>query len=734
MHSLKEVGIDFNRILAELENEGIKKFTDSYNTLIKHILVKSHSLTEKKEFKFSGANVNMIDFSPELEKMNFVKRLWEKDCTLWKDDSAHAEIIKNSLGWLKAPYEMQVAKIENFARSVRRFKYAVLLGMGGSSLAPAVLASLFQKSGWPKLFILDTTDPREISAVRRKIQPSKTLFIYSSKSGGTIEPKSQFNYFYSLLKAEKVKNPGKHFIAITDKGTCLERLATEKNFRKIFINPPDIGGRFSALSYFGLVPAAICGASARDILKSAAETANLCKNESIQDNPGALLGSLLGGSYLQGLDKMTLTLPDKMEKFGLWVEQLIAESLGKEGKGVVPICGEKLSSKTKYQADRFFINLNFKKRNGKTVRELNRLSRLGHPVLQMQIKNLHDIGGEFFKWEVATAAAGALMKINPFDQPNVQEAKSQTMNILAEISRNGHLPALKSDFENENFSVFLSTQMKKFLPYVKKPESIFNSIFSALSGKEYIALLAYFPYKNKIEEILCRIKETFKTKFYSATLFGYGPRYLHSSGQLHKGGPDNAIFIILTCMPTKEEDLKIPDEVYTFAHLEAAQARGDFMALSSKNRRAIWLDLKKPLQKNVEYMYTALRDVNKLTIHTSGGGRMMKLAVRKKRTTNRTTTPRTTETKTNEYVVIDYPQQLETINSRHYTFRIGTSNCHKVEISINDQPWQPCRYSAGYWWYDWNGYTPGNYTTVARITTPEGKYLISKKRRFKVTY
>ena len=673
----------------------------------------------------------------KLAAMDFAARLWKKDPELWKKDAAAKKYISGALGWLDIPFKMlpKVKEIEAFAAEVREdgFTSVVLLGMGGSSLAPEVIRTVFQDAKAPELIVLDTTDPGWIARVSARLDLKRTLFLFASKSGGTIEPSSHFKYFWGQLKKAGVKNPGANFMAVTDAGTGLEQLAKEKNFRKVFINPSDIGGRFSALSYFGLVPAALCGADIGLLLERAINTASLCKLPEIEKNPGVLLGGLMGAFALNGRDKLTLVMPEKFKYLSLWVEQLVAESTGKEGKGITPVCLEPLMGPDNYQADRFFVYTRMEGSVSKADEtRLAALKDAGHPVYTINIKDPYDLGAEFFRWEAATAAAGALLEINPFDQPNVQEAKLLTMDVLAKLSqKGGRTPAAKPDFSSDHVDVYAGAALKNGKNALTGYDEVLWTIFSALKEKEYIGLLAYLPDDPRAAEGLNKLRAALTARTSSACTLSYGPRYLHSSGQLHKGGPDNAVFLILTCQARK--DIMIPGEKYTFWQLETAQALGDFEALDSKSRRVLRLNIKHPLDKSLAYLSGRIARVGK-TREIPGKApqaeesEMLKLAVKK----NTKTTTRTKLVNTNEYVVVDYPKNLETITSRHYSVRIGASDCTGVDISINDQPWQPCRHTVGYWWFDWNNIQPGTHQLVARMHTRTGEYQISKRRRCKV--
>ncbi len=764
---LELAGVDFHAILETLEKEGVEKFSRAYDSLVSHIEEKKRSLSLPAEVAPAAADLPAWDHMPDLDKlskMDFAKRLWDKDATLWKKEPEHVKIIRNSLGWLDAPFKMlaRVKEIGRFRDEIIKegFSSVVLLGMGGSSLAPEVMRTVFQNPANPTLYVLDSTDPDWILSVKEKLNLKKTLFIFASKSGGTIEPSSQFKYFWSLLKKTGVKKPGNNFAAITDPGTGLAKLAKEKKFRKVFLNFADIGGRFSALSYFGLVPAALCGADIKKLLERAIDAANRCKEHDLKKNPGALLGALMGGMALSGRDKLTLVMPGTLEAFGLWVEQLVAESTGKEGRGIVPVCMEELAAPDRYQADRFFVRTQMDSfPEPAPDRKIAELKKAGQPVYTIFIKDPYDLGGEFFRWETATAAAGALLGIDPFDQPNVKETKDLTMKVLSALTSKEKLPALKPQFCSDKLEIYASTAPLGDEPASAKDHNIFRCVLSALKEKEYIALLAYLPNAPKVEAELKNLRDTLRSCGNSAATLSYGPRYLHSSGQLHKGGPGAAFFVILTA-PAKN-DINIIGERYTFWQLEMAQAMGDFEALDSKNRRVLRIHLKHPLDKSIRYLSERIAKVSQtseqsVAVHPQGEESiMLKLKSKKKTTmttpakttTNSNTTAKSATTTTaktaaknklantneNEYVLIDHPKNLENITSRHYSVRVSASAANSLDISIDDAPWQACRNSVGYWWFDWTDFTAGTHQLVARMQTTNGEYLISKRRRCKVS-
>jgi len=532
----------------------------------------------------------------KLEGLDFNTKFWEKDPTLWKKDEEHKAFIVKFLGWQKI-YNWMLERIDEviaFSQDIKNeFKHCVVMGMGGSSLAPEVFRTIFGKqNGYPELIVLDTTNPDWISAARARINPAETLFIFASKSGGTVEPSSQFAYFYDEVVKAGIKNAGRNFVAITDQGTSLAELAAKKRFRKVFINPSDIGGRFSALSYFGIVPAAVMGVDVKKILTVARKEAETFgPDAALKNNAAVQLGAYMGACVVnQNRDKLTLLTPKSIETFGLWAEQLVAESTGKEGKGIVPVAGESLKSKElfDYRDDRFFVHLSTGTKDDEEITELTRnLTDRGYPVMTIVISDLYQLGALFLLWEIATAAAGAILAIDPFDQPNVQLAKTMTKDILKQLS-NGEIPT-------EVTAPVLSANCETSEIKLK---TLAQDLYSLLESNDYIAVLPYVYASEEIDKAFTALRDNIRTKTKRAVLFGYGPRYLHSTGQLHKGDGNNGVFLIFSADP--DNDIKIPGQPYTFGQLCNAQALGDFQALRDKGRRAIKIHLKQPLVKAIE--------------------------------------------------------------------------------------------------------------------------------------
>jgi RpiB/LacA/LacB family sugar-phosphate isomerase len=505
-----------------------------------------------------------------LESIDAGKRLWTEDPTLWSTTATTQAAIVNRLGWLSAPEAMRrhVTDLQRFAADVRAdgVTDVVLLGMGGSSLAPEVLQSAFGAApGHPTLGVLDSTDPGAIRAIRTRLALPRTLFLVSSKSGTTTEMLTLYRFFRDELERAGVARPGAHFVAITDPGTPLERLATEGGFRRTFLNDPRIGGRFSALSFFGLVPAALIGVDLGRLLDRAAAMATQCGADvPVRESPGLRLGATLAGLAHAGRDKVTLLLSPPIRALGAWLEQLLTESTGKLGRGLIVVNDEPVGPVDVYGADRVFVVMTLG-RDSALETTAAALATAGHPVIRLGLADPSDVGAEFFRWEVATAAAGIVLDLNPFDEPNVAQAKDATGHALARFLETGRLPEWPTDSVHELARV----------------------LTDARPG-DYIALLAYLTPTAETTATLQRMRAMLRDRMRLATTLGYGPRYLHSTGQLHKGGPPTPILVIFT---TAHDDLPIPGERYGFATLEMAQALGDLATLRAAQRRVLWLPL-----------------------------------------------------------------------------------------------------------------------------------------------
>jgi glucose-6-phosphate isomerase len=520
--------------------------------------------------------------------------LWRRDSALWSRDEATRKKIDNRLGWLQSPELMadSIARLRSCARRVQDegFTDVVLLGMGGSSLAPEVLHQLIGCApGWPAFHMLDSTDPASVLAA--ETTPERTLYILSSKSGTTIEPNSLAAHFRARLESRGLRWAD-HFIAITDEGTELAQLAERERFRDVFINPSDIGGRYSAVSFFGLVPAALMGQDVDQLIAWA--LAMLAASSPSADappdrHPAASLALVIGAAARAGRDKLTLVVPPGLDAFGLWVEQLIAESTGKQGTGVVPIAGETPGTAASYGADRLFVRLqpgeSWRTRLGIdwSAYESSRsaLERTGAPIVDIEIHEPAALGAEFIRWEIATALVGAMLGINPFDEPNVQQAKDATRRLLDQYNVDKRLPHGCADRSLPGGIGLELTSAARTAIGSDRGEAI----LTLLGAGDYLALLAYLGPDGQIAAELHRLRNEARNRTHAATMFGYGPRYLHSTGQLHKGGPNSGVFVLITGDPAR--DVPIPGEPFSFGTLELAQALGDFNSLEATGRRAL---------------------------------------------------------------------------------------------------------------------------------------------------
>lgn len=532
---------------------------------------------------------------------HFHERFWRKDPDLWAGDGRDRDKIRNSLGWLTVPEQMKAQgdRLSAFAADIRRagYRVAVHVGMGGSSLAPLVFSGFFPpREPLEEVTVLDTTHPVTIRGLGERLPVEKTLFIIASKSGTTAEVAALGDYFYEHVKRVKGSHAGENFVAITDPGTPLRELAQKRSFRQTFVNPPDIGGRFSALSYFGLVPAALLNLNIPTLLSGAGEMGQACLLPPA-DNPGLALGAVLGELGSHGVDKVTFLMPDSLALLGMWLEQLIAESTGKEGRGLLPVTGEPAGSPAVYGNDRLFV---YFRRTGEEAAALEKLVTAlrdgGRPLVVIELNDPLDLGREFFRWEVATAAAGAVLGINPFDQPNVQESKENTNRLLETYQAEGRLPGDRPGAGHDGLLVY----SRHAAPSVQETLEAF---FAGCRSGDYLGLQAYLNETKATTEKLQSIRRKIRDNLFIATTFGYGPRYLHSTGQYHKGGPNTGIFMQITAQSSVDE--VIPGKAYTFGVLNQAQAAGDFHALEKHGRRIIRLHLQE-VGAGLEYLGGAL--------------------------------------------------------------------------------------------------------------------------------
>ncbi|KRT67168.1 MAG: transaldolase, transaldolase / glucose-6-phosphate isomerase [Candidatus Rokubacteria bacterium CSP1-6] len=525
-----------------------------------------------------------------LEDRGFVESLWIKDASLWTDDGHQQALIRNRLGWLTSPTLMRqhADDLKEFADEVRRSHYThiLLLGMGGAVLCPEVLSLTFgPKMGFPDLVVLDSTDPAAVKAALGKINLPRTLIVVSSKSGLTAETMAFYAFFREQIEKGSRGKPGLQFVAITDGGSPLEKLAKSQGFRKVFLNPPTIGGRYSALSYFGLLPAALVGMDVAGILdRAVAAVEEAGDGVPIRDNPGVVLGAKLASLAKAGRDKVTFVFSPGIAPFGTWVEQLLAESLGKNGRGLIPVDGEPLGAPAVYGPDRVFVAMTLADEAVALESPLAALEEAGHPVIKIRLRDPLDIGTELYRWEIATATIGALLQVNPFDEPNVQESKDITAKLLTAYRTSRRLPEWAVDREEDGIALMTGAGTKP----LTVSEGLGAHMALAKPG-DYLAFQAYLPPRPEIPEALQELRRMMRDKTKLAVTVGMGPRYLHSTGQLHKGGPPNGLFIQLTA--DDAHDLAIPGEPYSFAVLKNAQALGDLQALRNKGRRVIRVHL-----------------------------------------------------------------------------------------------------------------------------------------------
>jgi glucose-6-phosphate isomerase len=577
-------------------------------------------VTGRKEERLLCFNLPETVLAESFEKLKLeqiIERIWNRDHTVWNENP---EEISNRLGWLKshAVMEKQLGEINNLASQVRADGYnqALLLGMGGSSLAPEVFRKIFGvRSGCLDLDILDSTDPGAVMEKENKLELHKTLFIVSTKSGGTVETASLMKHFYNKMDAAVgSEQAGKHFIAITDPGSSLEKTAAALNFRATFLNDPAIGGRYSALSYFGLVPAALIGINLETLLDSASAMALSAEpggNPLKTGNSSAFLGVTLGALSSIGRDKVTLISSPPIEPFGTWIEQLIAESTGKEGKGLLPVVGETLASPEIYASDRLFIYL----RLGDDTtcdHRVERLKEAGHPLMQFNLPDLYELGGELFRWMFATAIAGWTMGINPFDQPDVEAAKVLAREMVTAYLEKGNLPELQPNLKVDSGIEIYSSQTAENLQqvwhdFLKQADFGINDI----KDRSYIAIQAYLKPDPATDSALQRLRDQLRAVSHLAVTVGYGPRFLHSTGQLHKGDAGKGLFVQLTA-PLKA-DLPIPDQPgsdhssISFGLLKIAQALGDRQALLNAGRKVIRFQLTADIEKSIDELTAAIK-------------------------------------------------------------------------------------------------------------------------------
>ena len=540
-----------------------------------------------------------------------VKRLWDRDASLWTGEDE-----SKWLGWLDIVEEQltQHEALQKFAKETqaRGFEHILLLGMGGSSLCPEVLRMTFGRIPHsPTLHVLDSTDPAQVKAFEHQVDIAKTLFIVSSKSGSTLEPNIFKQYFFErakqVLSANKV---GSHFVAVTDPGSKMQQVAEGDGFLHIFFGRPSIGGRYSALSNFGMVPAAAMGLDTKKFLNRTAEMVQACwQSANVAENPGAVLGIVLGAAANSGRDKVTIITSSGISDLGAWLEQLIAESTGKIGKGIIPVDREHLASPDVYGNDRVFAYIRLENEaDGDQGAKVTAVEKAGHPVVRITMPGTYDLGAEFFRWEIATAVAGAIIGINPFNQPDVEASKVATRSLTSEYEKNGSLPAEKPILEDSGIKLFTDGKNAADLTATASEKSLggyLKAHLNRIHAGDYFAVLGYIQMNAEHEQSLQTLRHAVRDKKHVATCIGFGPRFLHSTGQAYKGGPNSGVFLQVTCDDSVE--LPVPGQKYTFGVVKAAQARGDFQVLAERGRRALRVHLGKDLKSGLATLQAAVQ-------------------------------------------------------------------------------------------------------------------------------
>ncbi|MDP1868374.1 MAG: bifunctional transaldolase/phosoglucose isomerase, partial [Bradyrhizobium sp.] len=612
---LEKSGISLDAIAAELVRDGVRLFADAADKLYGAVAHKRASVLgagiDRQQMKLGSTIARAVEKATEEWRASAkIRRLWQHDKSVWSGSDEH-----KWLGWLTSAAAADIADYEDYAQRVKgqNFTDAVVLGMGGSSLGPEVLAETFAKQpGFPKLHVLDSTDPAQVRTLQAKVNLANTVFIVSSKSGGTTEPNAMKDYFFARVSetigADKA---GHRFIAVTDPGSSLEKVAAKQGFARIFHGDPTIGGRYSVLSPFGLVPAATAGIDVRTLIQHTLAMVRSCGPDvPPHENPGVQLGLALGLAGLEGRDKVTILSSAKVADFGAWAEQLIAESTGKEGKGLIPIDGEPLGDPALYGRDRFFIDLRTEGEDDAAHdAKLAALEEAGHPVVRIVMKSIDHIGQEFFRFEMATAVAGAMLGINPFNQPDVEDAKIKTRELTTAFEKTGKLPAEKPVISTAGADLYTDDRNAADLRKAGANGDLGSWLKAHLAragADDYVALLAYIERDADHINSLQNMRLAVRDKRHVATCAEFGPRFLHSTGQAYKGGPDSGVFLQITAEDDK--DLAVPGQKASFGVIKAAQARGDFDVLTGRGRRALRVHLKGDLASGLKMLDAAIAE------------------------------------------------------------------------------------------------------------------------------
>jgi transaldolase / glucose-6-phosphate isomerase len=611
---LEKSGISLDAITTELVKDGVKLFADAADKLYGAVANKRAAVLgagiDRQKLALGASIGKAVEKSTEEWRASAkIRRLWQKDNSVWTGEDEH-----KWLGWLNSAANADIADYEDYAERVKgqHFTDAVVLGMGGSSLGPEVLAETFpKKAGFPKLHVLDSTDPAQVRAMEKTVDLSKTLFIVSSKSGGTTEPNVMKDYFFArVAQTIGADKAGHRFIAVTDPGSSLEKTAAKQGFARTFHGDPSIGGRYSVLSPFGLVPAATAGIDVRTLIKHTLSMLRSCGPDvPPHENPGVQLGLAMGLAGLEGRDKVTILSSGKIADFGAWAEQLIAESTGKDGKGLIPIAGEPLGDAALYGDDRFFIDLRTEgESDAGHDDKLAALEKAGHPVVRIVMKSIEHIGQEFFRFEMATAVAGAILGINPFNQPDVEAAKIKTRELTAAFEKSGALPAEEPVMSSAEADLYTDDRNAADLRRAGADGDLGSWLKAHLArtgAADYVALLAYIERDAAHIGTLQTIRLAVRDKHHVATCAEFGPRFLHSTGQAYKGGPDSGVFLQITSDDAR--DLPVPGQKASFGVIKAAQARGDFDVLTERGRRALRVHLKGDLEAGLKALDSAIR-------------------------------------------------------------------------------------------------------------------------------
>ena len=588
---LERLGVSLDAVTEQLLADGVEQFDTAWKGLLDAIRASMQPRTGRQQLRLTEGLAEVVKATvDEWGGSGKCKRLWDGDASLWTgDDEA------KWLGWMRIAHQQleNVASFKSFAEEVKAggFQHAVVLGMGGSSLAPEVFAKTFgQQPGFPKLAVLDSTDPAQVRSVEESIDLAKAIFIVSSKSGSTLEPNLYYEYFRSRVEATVgAEKAGQHFVAVTDPGSSMENVARYDNFAHIFHGVPSIGGRYSALSNFGIIPAAAAGLDVERLLQGAERMVQACAScVPAGENPGLQLGAVLGTLGRSGRDKVTIIASPAIGDLGAWLEQLIAESTGKIGKGLIPVDSEPLGAPEVYGTDRVFAYVRFTPEpDAAQDAAVEKLVRAGQPVIQIDVVDSYDLGMEFFRWEFATAVAGSVLEINPFNQPDVEASKVATRKLTTEYEEKGHLPPED--------------------PFIRPDAALPGALRAHLDrvkAGDYVALLAYIPMNARNEELLTAARVAIRDSKRVATCVGFGPRFLHSTGQAYKGGPNSGVFIQITC--DDANDLPLPGRKYTFGVVKAAQARGDYAVLVERKRRVLRVHLGADVERDLDTLREAI--------------------------------------------------------------------------------------------------------------------------------